>query len=318
MPVIRDVMPAFELFQPTSIADTVGLLDRHEGAWLMAGGLDSFDWIKDRIKRPSVVIDLGAVAELRGIKEANGGLEIGANTSLTEITRHPVVAREVQAPRRSGRARRVAADPQPGIDRRQREPGCPLPLLPRRLAVLPRRRQHLLRGHADGRESRACDPRSGSLRRGHAVGHGAGADRTRCRDGRPQQRRRNRLSGPRLLHRPVARHHADDDAAAGRSAGVDPHSRNVRRQDPLLREGARPPGVGLRARQRRLQPLAQRLHHRRLAHRRRRRVRAAAASRGCRDRRSEGKRGTKRRPRWRPISPRAAPPCCGTTPTRCR
>ncbi len=27
MPVIRDVMPAFELFQPTSIADTVGLLD---------------------------------------------------------------------------------------------------------------------------------------------------------------------------------------------------------------------------------------------------------------------------------------------------
>jgi xanthine dehydrogenase YagS FAD-binding subunit len=91
MPVIRDVMPAFELFQPTSIADTIGLLERHEGAWLMAGGLDSFDWLKDRIKRPAVVIDLGNVAELRGIKEANGGLEIGANTSLTEITRHPVV-----------------------------------------------------------------------------------------------------------------------------------------------------------------------------------------------------------------------------------
>jgi xanthine dehydrogenase YagS FAD-binding subunit len=91
MPVIRDVMPAFELFQPTSIADTLGLLDRHEGAWLMAGGLDSFDWLKDRIKRPSVVIDLGTVAELRGIKEANGGLEIGANTSLTEISRHQVV-----------------------------------------------------------------------------------------------------------------------------------------------------------------------------------------------------------------------------------
>jgi xanthine dehydrogenase YagS FAD-binding subunit len=84
-------MPAFELFQPTSIADTIGLLERHEGAWLMAGGLDSFDWLKDRIKRPEVVIDLGNVAELRGIKEANGGLEIAANTSLTEITRHPVV-----------------------------------------------------------------------------------------------------------------------------------------------------------------------------------------------------------------------------------
>src|SRR6185503_20311213 len=87
MPVIRDVMPAFELFQPTSIADTLGLLDRHAGAWIMAGGLDSFDWLKDRIKRPSVVIELGNVAELHGIKEANGGVEIGANTTLTEITR---------------------------------------------------------------------------------------------------------------------------------------------------------------------------------------------------------------------------------------
>jgi xanthine dehydrogenase YagS FAD-binding subunit len=91
MPVIRDVMPAFELFQPASIADTVGLLQRHEGAWVMAGGLDSFDWLKDRIKRPSVVVDLSGVAELRGIKDADGGLEIMANTTLTEITRHATV-----------------------------------------------------------------------------------------------------------------------------------------------------------------------------------------------------------------------------------
>ena len=91
MPVIRDVMPAFELFQPTSIADTVGLLQRHEGAWIMAGGLDSFDWLKDRIKRPSVVVDLTGVTELRGIKEADGGVEIMANTTLTEITRHQVI-----------------------------------------------------------------------------------------------------------------------------------------------------------------------------------------------------------------------------------
>ena len=91
MPVIRDVMPAFELFQPTSIADTVGLLQRHEGAWVMAGGLDSFDWLKDRIKRPSVVVDLSGVSELRGIREAEGGVEIMANTSLTEIERHQAV-----------------------------------------------------------------------------------------------------------------------------------------------------------------------------------------------------------------------------------
>lgn len=89
---IRDVMPAFELFQPTSVADTLGLLERHGAdAWVMAGGLDTFDWLKDRIEKPKIVVDLSGVAELRGIKEANGGLEIGALTSLTEVSRHAVV-----------------------------------------------------------------------------------------------------------------------------------------------------------------------------------------------------------------------------------
>ena len=89
---IRDVMPAFELFQPASVSDALGVLDRHGAdAWVMAGGLDTFDWLKDRIRRPKVVVDLSRVAELRGIKEANGGLEIGAMTTLTEVVAHPVV-----------------------------------------------------------------------------------------------------------------------------------------------------------------------------------------------------------------------------------
>jgi xanthine dehydrogenase YagS FAD-binding subunit len=57
----------------------------------MAGGLDTFDWLKDRTKRPAVVVDLSQVSELRGIKEANGGLEIGAATPLTEVVKHPAV-----------------------------------------------------------------------------------------------------------------------------------------------------------------------------------------------------------------------------------
>jgi hypothetical protein len=53
MAVIRDVMPAFELFQPASVDDAVALLREHGSeAWVLAGGLDSFDWLKDRIKRP--------------------------------------------------------------------------------------------------------------------------------------------------------------------------------------------------------------------------------------------------------------------------
>ena len=92
MAVIRDMMPMFELFQPTSIADALSLLDTHGAeAWVLGGGMDSFDWLKDRTKRPSVVVDLSQISELRGIKEANGGLEIGATTTLTEVVNHPVV-----------------------------------------------------------------------------------------------------------------------------------------------------------------------------------------------------------------------------------
>src|SRR3989454_7458687 len=92
MAVIRDVMPAFELFQPASTADALSLLDRYgSDAWIFAGGLDSFDWLKDRIKRPRYVIDLGGVEELKGVRERDGGLEIGAMTTLTDIVRHPIV-----------------------------------------------------------------------------------------------------------------------------------------------------------------------------------------------------------------------------------
>jgi len=92
MAVIRDVMPAFELFQPTTVDETLGLLDRYGAdAWVMAGGLDSFDWLKDRIRRPAVVLDLSQMTELREIREAGGGLEIGALATLTEVARHPVV-----------------------------------------------------------------------------------------------------------------------------------------------------------------------------------------------------------------------------------
>ncbi|HYW42970.1 MAG TPA: xanthine dehydrogenase family protein subunit M [Bryobacteraceae bacterium] len=92
MSVIRDVMPAFDLLQPTSAADAQHLLQQHgEDAWIMAGGLDSFDWLKDRIKRPKVLVDLSGIAELRGIRTTDGGIEIGALTTLTEIVNHPVI-----------------------------------------------------------------------------------------------------------------------------------------------------------------------------------------------------------------------------------
>jgi xanthine dehydrogenase YagS FAD-binding subunit len=85
-------MPAFELLQPASTADALGLLDRYgSDAWILAGGLDSFDWLKDRIKRPRYVVDLSGIDELKGVRERAGGIEIGAMTTLTDVVRHPIV-----------------------------------------------------------------------------------------------------------------------------------------------------------------------------------------------------------------------------------
>ena len=92
MAVIRDVMPAFDLLQPTSAADAQKLLEQNgEEAWVMAGGLDSFDWLKDRIKKPKVLVDLSGVDELKGVRSTSDGVEIGAMTTLTEIVNDPVI-----------------------------------------------------------------------------------------------------------------------------------------------------------------------------------------------------------------------------------
>jgi len=92
MAVIRDMMPVFELFQPASIDEALNLLDEHKAdVWVLGGGMDSFDWLKDRTKRVSTVVDLSQLSDLRGIKEVDGGLEIGAMTTLTTVVNHPVV-----------------------------------------------------------------------------------------------------------------------------------------------------------------------------------------------------------------------------------
>ena len=92
MAVIRDVMPAFDLLQPNSITDAQKLLQQHGAdAWVMAGGLDSFDWLKDRIKRPKVLVDLSGIEELKGVRATNDGIEIGAMTTLTEVVNNPLI-----------------------------------------------------------------------------------------------------------------------------------------------------------------------------------------------------------------------------------
>lgn len=83
---LMDMMPGFELFQPASVKDTLALINKYrKSVWIMAGGHDSLDWFKDRVKTPKVVVELGQVRELHGIRKQGDGLEIGAMTSLTEV-----------------------------------------------------------------------------------------------------------------------------------------------------------------------------------------------------------------------------------------
>ena len=110
MAVIRDIMPPFNLFQPATVEDTLALLNRHgNDAWVLAGGLESLEWFKDRVKRPGVVVDLSQVRELSGIREMDGGLEIGAMTTLTRVVRHPAVSERFGI---LARAAESAASPQ--------------------------------------------------------------------------------------------------------------------------------------------------------------------------------------------------------------
>jgi len=90
--IIRDIMPNFELYQPTQLKDAYVILDRYgKDAWKMAGGYDSLVWFKDRTKRPKAVVELSGIAEMKGIKETPDGIEIGALTTLTEVSTNPIV-----------------------------------------------------------------------------------------------------------------------------------------------------------------------------------------------------------------------------------
>jgi len=88
--VIRDMMPHFDLYQPDSLEAALDLAARlGEDGWLLGAGQDSYDWFKNRTKRPRAVIDLSGIESLRGVRELDGGVEIGALTTLTTIEEHP-------------------------------------------------------------------------------------------------------------------------------------------------------------------------------------------------------------------------------------
>ena len=93
-------MQPFSYARPATLPEAVDLLVRHgSGARVLAGGTDLVIRLRDGSYAPSVVVDVKGVPELApGIRAgADGGLVIGATTTMTEIAGHPVIRRDVAA-----------------------------------------------------------------------------------------------------------------------------------------------------------------------------------------------------------------------------
>ena len=88
----RDMMRHFELIQPSDMDNAFEVLERYgENAWKLAGGQDSYDWFKDRVKQPQAVVDLNGIEELKGVRETPEGIEIGALTTLSEVAENEAI-----------------------------------------------------------------------------------------------------------------------------------------------------------------------------------------------------------------------------------
>jgi len=88
-------LPSFQLLRPRTLDEAIGLMAKYDGDLkVVAGGTDLLPSMKQKLFTPAYVLDLRGVGELRGIRDApDGGLEIGALTTLSAVEHSPVIRR---------------------------------------------------------------------------------------------------------------------------------------------------------------------------------------------------------------------------------
>jgi carbon-monoxide dehydrogenase medium subunit len=87
------VIPAaFDYLAPSTVDEAVrALAEAGEDAKVLGGGQSLLPVLRVRLAAPSVVVDLGKIAELRGVREDGDHLVIGAMTTHYDVQRDPLV-----------------------------------------------------------------------------------------------------------------------------------------------------------------------------------------------------------------------------------
>jgi aerobic carbon-monoxide dehydrogenase medium subunit len=83
----RTVIPApFSYYRPKTIAEAAALLAQHgDDGRVLAGGQSLIPMMKLRLAAPQHLIDLGGIAELKGVEKTGNSLVIGATTTQHEL-----------------------------------------------------------------------------------------------------------------------------------------------------------------------------------------------------------------------------------------
>ena len=70
--------PEFDYHKASSVAEAIRLLGDKDGAKLIAGGHSLIPLLKLRFARPTALIDIGGITDLKSITVDNGTVRIGA------------------------------------------------------------------------------------------------------------------------------------------------------------------------------------------------------------------------------------------------
>jgi carbon-monoxide dehydrogenase medium subunit len=91
------VIPSkFDYVKPASVAEAITALEQGgDDAKILGGGQSLIPVLRLRLAAPSVIIDLGGIAELRGIREDGDRIAIGAMTVYHDIIRDDLVKQHV-------------------------------------------------------------------------------------------------------------------------------------------------------------------------------------------------------------------------------